>query len=76
MAPFRTSSIQNDETNELIKKFADGENIIWFDINKKLMNEDGTISKDMFPDYLHPSPKGYRVWAEELKPYVEKYCEE
>lgn len=68
--------IKNDETNELIKKFADGENIIWFDINKKLMNEDGTISKDMFPDYLHPSPKGYRVWAEELKPYVEKYCEE
>ena len=68
--------VKNDETNELIKKFADGENIIWFDIRKELMNEDGTISKEMFPDFLHPSPKGYRVWAEALKPYLEKYCKE
>jgi beta-glucosidase len=68
--------VKNDETNELIKNFADGENIIWFDIRKELMNEDGTISKEMFPDFLHPSPKGYRVWAEALKPYLEKYCKE
>ncbi len=68
--------VKNDETNELIKKFADGETVIWFDIRKELMNEDGTITKEMFPDYLHPSPKGYRIWAEALKPYLEKYCKE
>lgn len=68
--------VRNDFINEEIVKFADGENIIWFDIRKELMNEDGTISKEMFPDYLHPSPKGYRVWAEALKPYIEKYCKE
>ena len=45
--------------------------IIWLDFNDKLMEEDGTLSETVFPDLLHPNEKGYRVWAEELKPFIE-----
>ena len=31
---------------------------------------DGTISKDIMPDFLHPSAKGYAIWAESLKPLL------
>jgi beta-glucosidase len=35
------------------------------------MQEDGTLSESVFPDFLHPNEIGYRVWAEALKPFTE-----
>ena len=40
-------------------------------MNKQLMQEDGTLSEEVFPDLLHPNEKGYRVWAEAVKPFIE-----
>ena len=65
---------KNNEVNALIKDFADGKTVFWVDFNAKLVNEDGSISQDMMPDYLHPCPKGYAIWADELMPYVRKFC--
>jgi len=37
-----------------------------------LMNTDGTISRDVMPDLLHLSEKGYRQWARAIAPTLER----
>ena len=61
---------QVDIVNAALPSLADGENIIFVNINDKLMNADGTISKDMMPDFLHPAAPGYEIWADAIKPYI------
>lgn len=40
------------------------------DLTQKFLNPDGTISKEVMGDFLHPAEKGYGIWAEALKPFV------
>ena len=66
--------IENEKVNAEIVKFCNGKNVIWVDIRKNFLKADGTLTKEMMPDYLHPrNYKGYSVWGESLKPYFEKY---
>ena len=37
-------------------------------IGDQFMSADGSISKEIMPDFLHLTPKGYEVWAEALAP--------
>ena len=69
--PTNERRVKNEKVNEMIKNYADGEKIVWLDFNKQLMQEDGTLSEEVFPDLLHPNEKGYRVWAEAVKPFIE-----
>jgi lysophospholipase L1-like esterase len=34
------------------------------DIGSKFLAEDGSIPKDIMSDGLHPTSKGYEIWAE------------
>ena len=62
----------NEEINKLLRPVADGEKVIWLDINQKLVNADGTASAEvMGNDFLHPTLKGYQVWYDALLPYLE-----
>ena len=54
--------------NQQIAKLDDGSNVRYLDIGKAFLNEDGTIPKEIMPDYLHLSQKGYRLWAEAMEP--------
>jgi lysophospholipase L1-like esterase len=54
--------------NKLIVKNASKPNVVFLDITSKLTNPDGTISKEVMGDFLHPAAKGYAIWAEALKP--------
>lgn len=58
--------LRNEAVNREIVRFADGRNVIWYDFNDKLMNADGTVSRDVMPDLLHLTPLGYEIWANEL----------
>jgi lysophospholipase L1-like esterase len=58
-------------TNKLIEKLADGKNVIYKDIGAKFLDKDGNLPKEIMPDYLHLSPKGYEVWADAIKADVE-----
>jgi beta-glucosidase len=62
----------NDKTNEIIAKLADNKNVFYLDINAKFLGADGTLSKDIMPDLLHPNEKGYTIWAEAIEPTVAK----
>ncbi len=55
--------------NALISKFQGGP-VHYMDISAKFLKPDGTISKDVMPDYLHLSPKGYEIWSEAIKDKV------
>lgn len=61
---------QNEETNNIIKTFADNKTVYFMDINQKFLESDGTLSKDIMPDLLHPNEKGYEIWAEAIKDKV------
>ncbi len=56
------------KTNELLKPIADGKKVVYLDIGKSFLAEDGTLSKEIMPDFLHLSPKGYRIWADSIEP--------
>jgi lysophospholipase L1-like esterase len=56
------------KVNEKIAKLDDGANVRYLDIGKAFLNDDDTISKEIMPDYLHLSQKGYRLWAEAMEP--------
>lgn len=63
---------QNEEVNGIIKKLADNKTVYWLDINSKFLQPDGTLSKDIMPDLLHPNAKGYEIWAEAIEPKVKE----
>jgi len=62
----------NNDTNALAAGMADGRRVFFLDINKALTNPDGTLSKEVMPDLLHLSEKGYAVWARTMDPTLQK----
>jgi lysophospholipase L1-like esterase len=61
------------EINGMIAKLDDkGKHVRYLDIGKKFMEPDGSISREIMPDYLHLSPEGYQRWADAVKPAVEE----
>jgi len=51
------------EVNRIISGLHDGKHIFYLDIGGCFVNPDGSISKEIMPDFLHLSPAGYEVWA-------------
>ncbi len=56
--------------NRNLAGLADGRKIRYLDINDKLADQDGRLFDGMMnaSDKLHPTIKGYQVWADALKP--------
>jgi len=66
----------NERVNGIIADFADGRNVVFLDINAALTNPDGTLSRDVMPDLLHPNEKGYEIWARNMEPALQKLLSE
>jgi lysophospholipase L1-like esterase len=47
--------------------------VTYLDIGKDFLQPDGTLTKDIMPDLLHPSAKGYEIWANAVTPVFQKY---
>jgi len=58
----------NARINALLPALADGRQVFFLDIGRALANPDGTLSKDILPDWLHLSEQGYDIWARSLEP--------
>lgn len=65
--PDHPQRAQIAEINREIAKLADGKTVRYLDIGQKFLNADGTMSKDIMPDFLHPGLKGYEIWAAAIK---------
>jgi beta-glucosidase len=63
---------KNAEASALASKVADDEHVFYLDIGPKFLTADGTLTKEIMPDYLHLSPKGYEIWAEAIEPKVKE----
>jgi lysophospholipase L1-like esterase len=59
--------------NAIIKSLDDGRRVTFIDIGAQLIGLDGTISSDMMPDFVHPTAKGYVIWADAIQPVINKY---
>ena len=58
----------NDRVNGLISGYADGRQVVFLNINDTFTRPDGTLSRDIMPDLLHPNEKGYALWAQAIEP--------
>ena len=58
------------EASNLFKDVADGTHVHYLDLASKFLNEDGTAPKDVMPDFLHLSEKGYDIWAGAITPKI------
>jgi lysophospholipase L1-like esterase len=74
----RGESIKNNAAYEKIllinqgyARIADGQKIRFVDVGDKLIEKDGSLSKEMFPDRLHISAKAYPILADALAAYIE-----
>jgi lysophospholipase L1-like esterase len=62
----------NDDLNTILPSLADNRKVFFLNINKALLNADGTFSKNIMPDLIHPNEKGYEIWAAAMQPELQK----
>jgi len=60
------------QTNANISKFADDDQIVYLDMGDKFLEEDGSISREVMRDFLHPTARGYMIWADAMLPTLDK----
>ena len=63
------------EINAIIAKLDDGKTVYYKDIGKEFLDQNGGLSGDIMPDYLHLSAKGYDIWGKAIKTDLEKLTE-
>jgi lysophospholipase L1-like esterase len=51
------------DINNTIKKLDDGKKVFYMDIGAGFLDASGAIPRDVMSDGLHPSGKGYEIWA-------------
>jgi lysophospholipase L1-like esterase len=57
--------------NENLARMADGARVRFLNVNGRLADADGRLFEGMMnADQLHPTTKGYQVWADALKPIL------
>jgi beta-glucosidase len=60
------------EINQVLAKLDDGKNIFYLDFGSQYVELDGSISKDIMPDALHPNEAGYKIWAAAIEPKLKE----
>ncbi len=60
----------NAKANEAFSKLADDKSVHYLDIGRQFLEKDGTISPEIMPDGVHPTAKGYEIWAKGIEAKV------
>ena len=71
-ATFNPQWAKNNKASKRASKIADNKWIYYLDINKKFLDENGALTREVMPDLLHPKEKGYAIWAEAMEPTIKK----
>src|SRR5437764_6917188 len=58
--------------NAIISKLDDGKTVFYKDIGKEFLDQNGGLSGEIMPDYLHLSAKGYDIWGMAIKGDIER----
>jgi lysophospholipase L1-like esterase len=59
--------------NSIISTYGSDPRVTYMDIGDKFLQPDGTLTKEIMPDFLHPSTKGYQIWADAIQPVIDQY---
>ncbi len=60
------------EINQVLAKLDDGQNIFYIDFGSQYVELDGSISKGIMADALHPGEAGYKIWANAIEPKLKQ----
>ena len=66
----------NQAVNERLRTFADQRQVFFLDLGPPFLDQAGRLSEDVMPDALHPSERGYRLWAEGMEDLVKQLMHE
>jgi lysophospholipase L1-like esterase len=59
---------QVNAVNAGIARLDDGGKVKFLNLDEKFLAPDGTLSRNLFPDLLHPNAKGFQIWADAMEP--------
>ncbi|MEN3110360.1 GDSL-type esterase/lipase family protein [Uliginosibacterium paludis] len=59
------------EANAELARLDDGDQTRFLDLGGRFL-QDGRIPPELMPDQLHPSRKGYQIWAEAMQPLLDE----
>ena len=62
----------NAAVNALIARLDGYKRVRYLDIGPKFLTPDGTLTKEIMPDRLHPKQKGYQIWADNVVPVIKE----
>lgn len=58
------------QINTQLARLADNKDVFYLDIGDKFLTADGTLTTEVMADGLHPTLKGYEIWAAAIKEKV------
>jgi lysophospholipase L1-like esterase len=61
-----------ESVNQRIARLDGRNGVTYLDIGKTFLEPDGSISKDVMDDFLHPTAKGYAMWAAAIEPALNR----
>lgn len=69
--------VNNEKINALLAKRSKKYAFVDFiNINAQFLDSSGQLDKKIMPDLLHPSAKGYQIWAEAIENKIKFYLQE
>jgi beta-glucosidase len=68
-SPLRGKILQ---VNQALARLDDGSHIFYLDFGSRYIENDGSISQSIMPDFLHPNEAGYRIWANATEPKLKQ----
>lgn len=60
------------QVNQALAKFADGTSTRYFYFGDQYLDANGNIPKQLMADGLHPTHKGYEIWASAMQPVLDE----
>jgi lysophospholipase L1-like esterase len=60
------------EVNTTLARLADGDKVRFLEIWDQFLTPDGELTREIMPDLLHLSAKGYKIWADTITPVLEE----
>jgi len=68
--------IRVNAVNERLAKMDGRNKVTYLDFGQRFLRSDGTMSRLVMPDFLHPNAHGYRMWAEEMEPTLSRLMDD
>lgn len=61
---------KNAQASQIASQLADDKMVFYLDIGPKFLQDDGALAREIMPDFLHLTEKGYQIWADSIEAKV------